>query len=448
VLSRLRLLSLFLQDTVEPLLRPQLFAMEVKNTFIDVPSTPMVGVQSFLNTAPAQYAAGFSMKDSLAQAAGSDMSFASPAPAVLSEAAVATLNMSSRPRRAKPNELAFMSTQSMMSIPESPMAGQMAQLGQPVVVNRKRSSMVSIPPTPAGMMDWGSTPTGTPYGGGYTMLPMNASAPVATLTSAPVTSVTTMAAPAAARWADSVPTPKAVTVAPSKQTLSLGSMIPSPKAGTLTAAFSQMYAAPMVSSAQPVMMAPPSAPPMMAPTLTGSMISMPPAYAPNFPPPPMNAPVIMAAPRQASAVVQSGRVAGTSQPSAAGLLGLLSSPKVSQQVAVGTLQSSQPSAARLTTTTVQQLAPATAYAQPAAVTYAQPAQATMNFPREVIPPPPMCSPKGLGSPIVFSAASAPAPSSAQSDFQVLYDMAVASGNQQAVEALKRQAQQSGVTLSQ
>lgn len=424
--------------------------MEVKNTFIDVPSTPMVGMQASLATAPAQYSAGFSMKESLAQAAGSG---ASPAPEVLSESSLVKLN-TSRPRRAKPMELAFMSTQSMMSIAETPRADptqsmMLMQLEQPTGVRKATvisGGLSSIPPTPAGLVNWGVTPTGTPYAGS-TMLPMPVSAPAVTMTSSASTSTITMAAPAAAaRWADALPTPKGAPVITSRQTLSLSGMIQSPKAdekaGLLASALNQMYAAPAVQSVSVMMpKAPPSAPPKMAPTLTGSMILGPPVNAPNFAAPPLNAPFSAAAP-QAPAMVQRGTAPGTSrggsQGSAAALLGLLGAPAVAPQVAVGTLRTAGPTPVK----------PAAVQVLPAA-TYAQPVQSSsIKFPSQIIPPPPMCSPKISRAPMMMSAAApaAPAPTSLESDMQVLLNMALASGNQQAVDALQRQAQQSGISV--
>lgn len=432
--------------------------MEVKNTFIDIPPTP-TGLPVPLASAPAQ--CGFSMMDSLAGAAQLEE------PSSLTEGALKMQNK--RPIRMKPNELAFCSTQSMMSIPESPsgFCGQTVTrslgpsvLGQPVtgfvrkVPDRLRfdsgASEGTIPPTPVGMVNFGSTPTGTPYGG-FTMLPPMTAPAVTTFMAAPAQAPsveTVMAAPVMAAPM------MAATVAASKTKLSLVDMI-SPKGemkiGSLQSAFGGYTLPP---GASPVVMqtSQPPPPPQYLPAVSQQSTVM--VGAPTLPPPSFPAPGV-------SSVLQ--ELPASSGTAAAVSLGLMSAPTTMRipspsSTAVGTLPPQYFSSGPV----LQAQAPATAVLPPAmlsqpnaqTVTYmsapqAAPTMTVNSQPQRMIPPPPLAmapmtvfSPSGAGPPAGFAL---PTPTSPESDMKVLLDMAVASGNQKAVDALIRQAQQSGMS---
>lgn len=129
--------------------------MHVKNTFIECPATPAGGIPAPLASAPAQCA--YTLKDSLAAAAGTKVETFVPAPTPAREDHAVLAN------RRKPDPLKHVSTNSMMSILESPSGNQMpikpiVQVAQPV---KYVTIPGSVPQTPA-MAQYDATPTGTP----------------------------------------------------------------------------------------------------------------------------------------------------------------------------------------------------------------------------------------------------------------------------------------------
>lgn len=132
---------------------------QVKNTFIDVPSTG-TPVPSPPASAPARQQVA--LKDSLQKAAeepgGSPTAQAAPQAAPAAPAAASTAG--SVVRRAKPNPLNFLSQNSMVSIPEDQANGQ----AKPADPMKFVSGVSELPSTPA--YTWGvlQTPTGTPSG--------------------------------------------------------------------------------------------------------------------------------------------------------------------------------------------------------------------------------------------------------------------------------------------
>eukprot|EP00435_Cladocopium_sp_Y103_P045920 s307_g13.t1 len=148
---------------------------QVKNTFIDVPSTA-TPVPSPPASAPARQAVA--LKDSLQKAAeepGGSPAVPAPAaavavvaaqaaqtaPAPAAQAAAATASTAGTVvRRAKPNPLNFLSQNSMVSIPEDQANGQ----AKPADPMKFVSGVSELPSTPA--YTWGvlQTPTGTPSG--------------------------------------------------------------------------------------------------------------------------------------------------------------------------------------------------------------------------------------------------------------------------------------------
>jgi len=435
-------------------------AMEVKNTFIDVvnTSTPL---PSPLATAPAK--AAFSVQESLLAASKEDE------PAELNPLKAKRLS-----RRAIPSTLDFMSTQSMMSIPEtlSPTAaglGIPVKLGQPVVVNRSQRTAIpdpmqylssgTIPATPQGMMEWGATPSGTPaYQSGFTMF---AAPPMMTTAPAVVTMAPAMMAPAAApvqKWSDVCQTPVAAPVmieAPRPAKFSLCDMISPPAAGvgTLQNAFSAYQPPPppqyqpAVQMQQTFMAQPPSS---VAPTMMASA-NGPLMAAPSAPPSFLTVAAPAALPSFSTAPTSSMRefplAAG---PSAAVALGLMSVPNSVQvpspnSIAVGSLPSFQRPVFQQT---LGMSAPTVSFGQQRIAAAGVNSTPGGRF----VPPPPLqaapmqvFSPQGTMPPMCSPLGMSAAPTSPESDLKVLLDMAVASGSQKAVDALLRQAAQSGMS---
>jgi len=434
-----------------------LSAMEVKNTFIDMPATPG-GLGSPVPTPMASAPAKgyFSVKDSLAEAAVSE-DFAT-----LTASAVKTNARAARIPRGIPNQLDFMSTQSMMSIPESPMYQQMGLngmlspklglLGQPVTVRKGStfSAAGSIPPTPIGMMDYGSTPTSNmpQYGGYTTMLP-------------PAMPMSPVGAPVTMTVAGPPIQQQPAAAAASRQTLSLVDMI-SPKgiaAGTMlqpafTGYQTMVGALPPPPQYQPAIMVQPTVmqvaqPPVAAPSAVMAPSFPAPVGAPTLPPsfPAPTASMVFAKPPQ-----DLSPPAGNA--GAAVALGLMCAPPARLQVptpthmGIGTLpvQYAAPAPAIMQSAPIMQNAAPTVY-----MSASGPAPMATVINQRMIPPPPLSaapmavfSPQGNGPPVGVPMCQTP--TSPENDMKVLLDMAVASGNQKAVDALLRQAQQSGVRV--
>lgn len=431
--------------------------MQVRNTFIDIPSTA-TPLPSPPSSAPARQAVA--LKESLQQAADGQA-----VEAGTTVAAGATVV-----RRAKPNPLNFLSQNSMVSIPEGADAAQAAALPLPQDPMKFVSGMSEMPATPA--YTWGvlQTPTETPAG-------FSQFRPVTTL------QYTTMATPTGV--AD-----------PNRKTLSLQDMIQSPKvedkAALLHSTYQQLYqvppyAPPMPQAGVPTYAAPPLGPPVhyAEPPLN----TLPPLQAPlAMPPPPaalhpMPAPAPMHdAPIYAVPTVPGapgtpplypqpvmGQAPGTpphvyqAQPMPAQPLpqaphgipqpmptipGPSSAPAQGgcPSVALGLVHGaapppvvSQPLQAHYGPPP-QSLAPGAAPGAPGVV-LAHPGVVTHSGPP---PPPTFAAPAVVVSP---KAAAAPAATSnmSESDIRTLLDVAMQSGNQEAVSAVARQAKAAGMS---
>lgn len=451
---------------------------QVKNTFIEMmPPTPLsTPLPSPMATAPAKV--GFTLKESLARAVAAEESdnFEENGSSALKEG---TLGSSTLTRR-RPDPLKYMSTSSMISIPEgpieSPSMAQFLSKGSPTALTGPSSvrreakylTVSSIPPTPiatpagVGLCDFGPTPSGTPAAG---------------------------------------------LSAASRTTLSLVDMIQSPRVGlTFDAATLVQPAAPLavqtvvqptvqpvqpavasvasvVSSAAPVQLQPPltvgpppaapafvpaTQPPVQPPSLLAPMVSLP---SQSVPPPPLISPAGTAAQGRIQRLFSDAAVlpvptvptmpAAPPAPAAAVQLGLVASPPpvaaAAYSSAVGTLAYSTQATQQPRIELPQAQATFLGSAQIQRPVQAQPPAAGVVSTQRMVPPPPMApapttmfSPKGARPPMagLLPAQGAARPATAADDFKVLLDVAMASGNQKAVEALQRQALQSGIALDQ
>eukprot|EP00927_Polykrikos_kofoidii_P032816 TRINITY_DN27836_c0_g1_i1.p1 TRINITY_DN27836_c0_g1~~TRINITY_DN27836_c0_g1_i1.p1 ORF type:complete len:456 (-),score=62.78 TRINITY_DN27836_c0_g1_i1:138-1403(-) len=408
--------------------RSDYFAATVKNTFIEVGSPK--GQPMPMASAPAR--SGFSLKESLAEAAQDDAG------------GFGTIKM----RRRKPDPLGFACSTSMVSIQEAPV-----------------QDLASIPPSVIPQSVQGASGTKSITGCG----------------SFPST-------PAFA-WETATPTGTPVAV-PSRQTLSLVDMIQSPKADSkmvmLDAAVQQGYRASLptashinwqgaASGTAHMKIAPPRA-------------CMPPQPVPAQPPFVMcqiqSAPsscLTVVGPSQPTQRVQAASFGGPSHHGAAAVaLGLVqnsnSTLQRSVQMPVGTIQPQQRSMTSLAPVAVGApltsasapvlpgLFPIQANSQyqavslaPATMPYSGAGGQSSQTLQRQMPPPPVApapamvvSPAGTSSkmPPLSTALASPkacssAPVSPENDIKVLLDLAVASGNQEAVNAVLRQAQQQG-----
>eukprot|EP00747_Dinoflagellata_sp_TGD_P187055 gnl/TRDRNA2_/TRDRNA2_44527_c0_seq1.p1 gnl/TRDRNA2_/TRDRNA2_44527_c0~~gnl/TRDRNA2_/TRDRNA2_44527_c0_seq1.p1 ORF type:complete len:469 (-),score=71.79 gnl/TRDRNA2_/TRDRNA2_44527_c0_seq1:67-1341(-) len=406
----------------------------IKNTFIELAGAPPTPLQRGLDTAPAR--THFSLKESLARAAADD-DHTSPSNAM-------------RARR-KPDPLKYTSQTSMISIPESPsvmMLGHTTLVQTPSYGRKDATkyisgaSMGSIPSTPMGLSEWSaSTPTGTPCWSSSTgSLHTLHSGYIGS--SPPVHQVT---------YSAPVPVPAPAPAKPPPQRLSLSDMIKSPKAEALPVIYQS--AVQHLSTAPPEPQAPP------------------PTYAV---PPPQYQPVV---PPQAAPAPEEAPPANPTTPAASVLLGLVPAQPQQMQhsmlssrpapegtlganiaVLSGQVHSVPPS----TTTTVLSSPPMYAASQPATTYTAIPPNTVTTLPTatagnlRLLPPPPTAPapttfagsslPPAAFNPPVAAPASSPVMRSQQDvDMKVLLDLAIASGNQQAIDALTRQAQQSGMS---
>mmetsp|Transcript_85774 Transcript_85774/g.151937 ORF Transcript_85774/g.151937 Transcript_85774/m.151937 type:complete len:460 (-) Transcript_85774:49-1428(-) len=439
--------------------------MQVKNTFIDIPgASERTPLPSPLATAPARNAG--SLQDSLKQAAED------PARSAV--------------RRAKPNPLNFCSQSSMMSIAESPN-------GQALIIQKDpaqfMSGQSSVPATPA--YNWGvlQTPTETPMGFGatsqvYTAPPVYVASPSGGVSFTGMTAVATPTGGASFPPMTSVATGATF---PARTTLSLQDMIQSPKVEQKTALLNSTYQQLYNQGQQipvyaPQMMAAPVDAPQMAPAPIGcqaySEVSMASVAQPPTMPPMMQAPpgppVQMVHPgppvtmpgapgSNACASVALGLVTGNppqgyaqvNSPVVASMPPLL--PPSPPQMAPGPMfqsgipgQQMQASApAQAPQPQMQQVGYPPNYGQP--MYGAPPLQAPMAPPvispgiTANIPPPP---PNFAAPTVVMSPKAASSPGAAgasESDIKVMLEVAVASGNQEAIQAVMRQAQQAGMS---
>lgn len=413
----------------------------VRNTFIDFPATPAGGMPQPMASAPAQVAGRCFMKDSLAAAADESDEEAEDSGGQHKDTA------RKRATRLKPDPLKYISSgNSMGAIAESPTHsfGTAQQLPGQVT---HYAGGASIPPTPAAMMQWDamSTPTGTPL-------------------------ATTQ-----------------------RTTLSLVTMIQSPKAedGNVMwgSSYHQIYASPPPigqPQALPTIVSPPqyvatvgaapSMPASVPATVQYQAVPMPPQAAP---PPVQVQPTL--APLGEAACTESARLcAPQASPLAAVKLGLLPGLKphaayasrvpAHAQMPMAVMQFSPMVASQ---PAVSQLSPATFGGSPTPATFGG---SPTQQPQRCVPPPPLApaptvwgsapmpaTPAGVpatGSMGFTAYATAPtsvAPPAAapaggttggmpEADLKVLVDMAVASGNQQAIDALLRQAKAGGMSL--
>lgn len=394
-----------------------LLRTQVRNTFIDFPLSPAATpLPTPMASAPAR--SSVSVQESLLAAASEEPTSSTAIRGATSQ------------RRLKPNPLNFLSQSSMMSIPESPHVftpARLLQVRKDTAVYISGNSVAnSMPPTP--LMTWGvtCTPSGTPWG-----------------------------------------TPDA------RQTLSLVDMIQSPKVETkmvlLQSAYQHIYPHTAPGPAPTPVVAPPAAtrslpapmflavapaPPLPGPAPAPFWASQGHVAVPAAPAVPFRAPAASAAAPVATAptvLAMGAATAPTACHSAASLLGLVSqTSSAGAMVAIGTIQprfasvsahpavASQPGQAPMHTTV---MASQHVYVPAGAP---QPFMAVSGAPRRFVPPPPMApapmivmSPKAATSPLAATAMSA-------SDIKVLLDLAVASGNQQALDAVMRQANQAGM----
>jgi len=435
-------------------------ATTVKNTFIDLPVTPAGGNAYVLASAPARGAP--TIKESLAAAASSPEG----------EQATAFGNSPNRPK-----------PQALSAISEAPTFLPAVQ-GMPVVttVTPQMSGQHSIPATP--QMEWQcmATPTGTPLG------------------------------PA------------------SRTTLSLVSMIQSPKAEEkatiLGGAYQQLVYQPTYAAQPMTTVAPPQyvaqVPTAAAPTMPQYQVPQLVTHqAPQHPPapPPAAAPSLTASlrapggrptievPPPGEAEAAGPPMASTASPLAAVKLGLVAGgPPRAVQTYSSPVRAQMPVLPAVQYTVqaggaVAQLPPATfggTVHAAAPIVYTQPQAASVSSPQKFVPPPPLApaptvlaTPKGYmpmpktptgmpaGVAVMFAAppattvqpmapagpsappqapppqvapqVAAPAGSGtgmSAADLKVLLDMAVASGNQQAIDALLRQAQAAGMSAEE
>eukprot|EP00930_Biecheleria_cincta_P075656 TRINITY_DN62838_c0_g1_i1.p1 TRINITY_DN62838_c0_g1~~TRINITY_DN62838_c0_g1_i1.p1 ORF type:complete len:431 (-),score=73.33 TRINITY_DN62838_c0_g1_i1:148-1392(-) len=396
--------------------------MQVRNTFIDIPGqserTPM---PSPLHTAPALNSG--TLQESLRQAAESS--------AEVSAAAA---------RRLKPNPLNFMSQQSMVSIPESP-SGVLFQK-DPMGFLSNQSGMSSVPATPA--CNWGvlQTPTETPMNFGQFY------------SGAPVPPV--LASPSGAYSMPAVATPTGCASFPSRTTLSLQDMIQSPKveqkAALLSSSYQQLYQVPQgqgMTMYQPQMGLPQ---PGMAPQAPIQM----PAQMMHHAPVPQPVQVQQLPVTTTMPAAASSQQAPAAAPCAAVALGLvpqqpqynLSSPVVASMPPLSPPSVGLP---RQSPPLVQQQAytqPAYAMSQPQVQMMppqAPPVIARASAAHMLPPAPAYAAPTVVMSPKASGMSPAAAPGCSESDIKTLLEVAVASGNKEAISAVMRQAQQAGMS---
>jgi len=295
------------------------------------------------------------------------------------------------------------------------------------------SGASSIPPTPNGMYDYGQTPTGTPGG--------------------------------------AILFTRSIDMEAARTTLSLVDMIQSPKGGEaksvmMQASYPTVYkAAPqvtqvtqvmqpqyqtVVSSVQPAVMSQPSNPP-----------PPPPQYSAPVPQPQVTVAPAPHSSLPSAAAVQLGLVSHSSAPAVATASSRLGTMGGSCAAPAPTVMSLPPAtfsggAAAVHGTQYVTAASAIAQAPPVTTYQTQAHQTTVvtGQPQRMVPPPPPLAPAPMSvmSPTARSIAPVPlavagaAPVAQESDIRMLLDMAMASGNQKAVDAALRQAQQAGIHL--
>eukprot|EP00929_Paragymnodinium_shiwhaense_P112121 TRINITY_DN80377_c0_g1_i1.p1 TRINITY_DN80377_c0_g1~~TRINITY_DN80377_c0_g1_i1.p1 ORF type:complete len:502 (+),score=101.60 TRINITY_DN80377_c0_g1_i1:70-1506(+) len=461
----------------------------VKNTFIDVqgPGLMSTPLPSPMASAPAQYAS-FSVKDSLLAAVQ-----APEAEAVIvgNIAETGTIGQTTttvrRAGRRKPDPLAYASQSSMMSIPESPSGGYTVPMSPSVglALSQARDPMKymssggsSIPATPAFAYS-SATPQASPIAYMSSSLAQSVAAPEIISTSAgstswpaprtaPAVSQVSYEAPlqprrvesASAQWPAPVAAPQMTyeaSLPPKRETLSLTAMIQSP---TVASKNIMLHSAYQQTQRQQMQMYQPYPQSQPQPA---------PAPAPLQPAPPAApASYQVAATAPAQVTYSRGPTLGTSPPaqpapsSAAQMLGLMATGPAAPPAAA-------PPAMSVGTLAPQYTAPQYS-TQPSVYTQAPPAYAPQvpvqqpmmappvsppSLPASVrMPPPPPAAPPSIlampspagarGPPPLGIAMATPKAASGAGDMKVLMDLAVASGNKEAMDAVLRQAQQQGM----
>lgn len=397
---------------------------QVKNTFISVhiPSTPSgAAVQQPMASAPAMVQRA-SLQDSLAAAAEradsgeDDVAFGEVVPSPSNRVMQG---------RARPAALAE-SPPTMAAIPESPSAA----LGLSARVYANVSS--SVPPTPQMCYSAVTTPTGTPQAMQRSTLPLSLGKMIQSPTADAKAQMMQSAYQQVYMQAPTVTQAPAQYFVPTQQfqvqqpPLPIGQYVvqqPMPAAQ----AFTQPAAAPADQS--PVQQ---GSPQQSAAAVQLGLV--PQQQQPAMPAPSQMAVGVMPAPPQHAAVVQQvpQRTVITMPPAPMG--GLPPPPMAAPQIAAPTLAAA-PAMAAAPLTMAQRAAPPPPPMAPAP-------QIAMLSPKGMPAPAgiAMQTPQGL-SPTMMPAVAATTP---DSDMKVLVDMAVASGNQAAVDALMRQAQSQGI----
>jgi len=449
--------------------------MNVKNTFIDYPATPAGGsMPQPLASAPAQYMGR--MQASLAAAAGTDE--------VLVQSAGPARRTHLRP---KPDPLKYVSGESKVSVQATPTAGTyVTQTPAQSTVHRVYMAG-SVPPTPAAMTQWDAmaTPTGTPMAYHAMTAPRQTLSLVSMIQTPTVESKNELLESAyhqVYRMPAATAAPAVMHTAPPQY---------------VATAMSGVHAMPAAPSAAPAVYH--TAPAVYHSAAPEGPLSPPPQHsAPQVLTyqavqhgPPMGAPGSTDAASRTVRQVQGsplasiklGLVSATAPvptgPPCMGSTAVVPQPYVMAQLPV-TAQLSPATLGSSSTTPTRMMYAAPHYQAPMLAAPAQghfrppppAAPAPMFTPKGVMPSTPMggppamlpATPAGMAAPTMLPAvAVAPAPMAppvapaggspssggmAEADLKVLLDMALASGNQAAIDALRRQAEASGMSAEQ
>jgi len=464
----------------------------VKNTFIECPNTPAGGMPVPLLSAPAQCA--YTLKDSLAAAAASVDEAPQTQPALQGAEATGPTVMVRR----KPDPLQYVSggaAAGLIPIPEGASAA-----GQVTTATPARSVVAnSVPATPCAMQQWEcmATPTGTPMAYGA---PRQTLSLVSMIQSPKVDSKTMFDAPQMVYQAPGVtamappqyvPTIQGVQNNIAGQTgVGLGQPVttmppqvvqyqasqPLSAAPPGPASFAPFHVAP---GAAPDASSPPSQPPSQPPM-------QPPTVADNIPPPPQASPLasvklgLLSAPQPSASSVTymttasapqgvlqqfpTARLAATNPPTAhlsttypmtvphSNSPVSMAGTTVSPTYAVSGVQATRfvppppmaPAPTVLATPAGSTPIPATPLGTPQALAGSVAAAAA----KMSTPPAPLTLPGGAAAPASISEVSPSSGGMSPADLKVLTELAVAAGNQQAIEALSRQAQAAGVSTDE
>eukprot|EP00405_Crypthecodinium_cohnii_P013701 CAMPEP_0206454466 /NCGR_PEP_ID=MMETSP0324_2-20121206/21152_1 /ASSEMBLY_ACC=CAM_ASM_000836 /TAXON_ID=2866 /ORGANISM="Crypthecodinium cohnii, Strain Seligo" /LENGTH=471 /DNA_ID=CAMNT_0053924941 /DNA_START=67 /DNA_END=1482 /DNA_ORIENTATION=+ len=457
----------------------------IKNTFIECPETPAGGLPAPLASAPAQYA--WTLKDSLsAAAAGGD------------EVAGGKF------ARPKPNPLNTLAP-AVTTITETPLATPSSSVG-PAKYNMTGtlSGSGSMPPTPAGGMGWGATPTGSPVAAAQ---PQRTTLSLVSMIQSPNVNSKTVMLESAYNKLYQIPASSTAPVVLSSAapgTMPYATAVSGPR--TLSTSMSTAPA-PLSYGASKIIPVRTVAPCTASTEDAGSPLSPPPQQPPQIftyrmaPPAPLASPGAGAAGKLDS--IQSeddfaSSSAGAGSPAAAAATSTVEvqkSPLAAVKLGLlsGPAPTGAPTAAYFTATKLSTPAPTVVKASPprtaptttttvvAAPQYQAPVSRTMMMPPPPSAPAPTFTPKGImhlpGAPLSAPPSDVPAtpagfkpptrvvltlaakeedksedikaPEKAKvglsEDMKVLLDMAVSSGNKAAIDVLRRQAKASGMS---